>query len=137
MNKDEIFNINFSMSNDVKFSMAFTVGSKAGQLSSRPDLQRYPNFLVGVHYWLQKTAEYSQTCSGRNSDEYRLAVVTGLRNHMGRQPLPSMVPFMVRELLEQEVIAYVSRIAVVYFDHVVSNLRLREQENQAEHDQGL
>ena len=117
--------------------MAFTVGSKAGQLSSRPDLQRYPYFLVGVHYWLQKTAEDSQTCSGRNSDEYRLAVVTGLRNHMGRQPLPSMVPFMVRELLEQEVIAYVSRIAVVYFDHVVSNLRLREQENQAEHDQGL
>lgn len=137
MNKDEIFNVNFSMSNDVKFSMAFTVGSKAGFLSSRPDLQRYPNFLADVHYWLQKVAEFSGTYSGKNHDEYRLAVVTGLRSHMGRQPLSSMVPSMVKELLEQETVSYVSRIAVVYFDHVVSNLRLREQENQAEHDQGL
>ena len=137
MNKDEIFNINFSMSNDVKFSMAFTVGSKAGYLSSRSDLQRYPNFLADVHFWLQKVAEYSQTCSGKNADEYRLAVVTGLRSHMGRQPLPSMVPSAVKELLEQETIGYVGRIAVVYFDHVVSNLRLREQENHPAPERGL
>lgn len=137
MNKDEIFNINFSMSNDVKFSMAFTVGSKAGFLSSRPDLQRYSNFLADVHFWLQKVAEFSGTYSGRNYDEYRLAVVTGLRSHMGRQPLPTMVPSMVKEMLEQETVSYVGRIANVYFDRVVSNLRQQEQENQAEHDKGL
>ena len=134
MNKDEIFNINFSMSNDVKFSMAFTVGSKAGFLSNRPELQRYPDFLVAVHFWLQKVAEFSGTFSGKNSDEYRLDVLTGLRSHMGRQPLPSMVSDTVKELIVQETINYVARIAVVYFDFAVKSIRKREQENQAGHD---
>jgi hypothetical protein len=134
---DEIFNINLSMSNDVKFSMAYTIGSKAGFLSNRPDLQRYTNFLADVHFWLQKVAEFGGTFSGKNSDEYQLAVMMGLRSHMGRQPLPSMVPPAVKELLEQETVNFVGRISVVYFDFAVKSLRMREQENQADHDQGL
>lgn len=105
----------FTLSNDVRTALAFTVAGKAGFLSTHPSVKANTQFMAHVYFWCQKLFDLNVNVEAESPAGFWLRLKPKIVEHMAANPLDNSIPASVNESLELEALNFFEKFASVYF----------------------